>query len=262
MSAGVQSVLERLKQRYGERWYLPWIWLLPLGLLLLSVLLWWAHLLGQERAGFYRESLEQEVRQLNLINDVLIDENSRLNKRVAEFEQQIKIEQAATAATLEQLKALGREHQSQQQDLAFFQDITAGSSSKSKMQVQRLDVAADQLPGEYHLQMMLTRRGQRLKVFEGYFQLVVTLGDGQKTLILPQGHEDSAPYELSFRYYQRVEQHIKLMTADKVSNIQVRIFDQDKDEVIRHNASFVDDASKRGGASVEEETAESRSGKD
>ena len=91
----------------------------------------------------------------------------------------------------------------------------------------RLKLERDKMPGEYHLRMLLVQSGQRAKEFNGSYQLVATvLKDGQRTThLFPQDVSGNAQFQLSFKYYQRVEQSIQLPPDAELENVQVRIFE-------------------------------------
>jgi hypothetical protein len=84
------------------------------------------------------------------------------------------------------------------------------------------------MPGEYHLRMLLVQSGQRVKEFNGSYQLVATvLENGARTTrLFPQSESGNTQFQLNFKYYQRVEQSIQLPQNIQLENIQVRIFEE------------------------------------
>ena len=154
--------------------------------------------------------------------------NTQLSDQVAQYERKIQIEQASNQATAEQLKNLADENVHLQEDLVFFQNLTATNGKEGEMGVHRLTLERDKMPGEYHLRMLLVQSGQRAKTFNGSYQLVATVVEkGQNTThVFPQAESGNAPFKLSFRYYRRVEQNIQLPPNAHLENVQVRIFEQ------------------------------------
>ena len=84
------------------------------------------------------------------------------------------------------------------------------------------------MPGEYHLRMLLMQSGQRVKEFNGSYQLVATiLKNGAKaTQMFPQNAAENAQFQLNFKYYQRIEQSIQLPQDVQLESIQVRVFER------------------------------------
>lgn len=204
-------------------------------------LAWWAYGSGLELAGFHRSETQQELNRLRDQVARLETENKQLSGQVAQFERQIQIEQASSQETAKQLKNQADENVRLQEDLAFFQNLTAMRGREGELGVHRLKLERDKMPGEYHLRMLLVQSGQRVKEFSGSYQLVATvLRDGQRTtLLFPQNAPGNTQFQLSFKYYQRVEQSIQLPQDAQLENIQVRIFEQGASEPkVRQNVSL------------------------
>ena len=191
-------------------------------------LAWWAYDSGLELAGFHRGKAEQELTRLRDRVVKLSEKNELLTKQVAQFERQIQIEQASNQETAKQLKNLADENDRLQEDLVFFQDLTATGNKEGELGVHRLRLDRDTMPGEYNLHMLLVRGGQRAKQFTGSYQLVATVVEnGQKTThVFSKDATGDAQFQLNFRYYQRVEQHIQLPLEAQLENVQVRIFEK------------------------------------
>ncbi len=221
-------------------WYLRWSLTVPFVLASLA-LAWWAYGSGLELAGFYRGETQKELTRLREQVARLEAENAQLDTQVAQYERQIQIEQASNQETSGQLKNLSDENDRLQEDLAFFQNLTAMHGKEGDLGVHRLKLERDKMPGEYHLRMLLVQSGQRVREFNGSYQLVATiLMNGQQTThLFPQNASDNAQFRLGFRYYQRVEQSIQLPPDAKLESIQVRIFEQGASEPkVRQNATL------------------------
>ncbi len=205
-------------------------------------LAWWAYGNGLEFAGFHRGQAEQELSRLRDQVAKLAAENALLSDKLAQYERQIQIEQASNQATSEQLKNLADENVHLQEDLVFFQNLTATGGKEGELGVHRLTLERDKMPGEFHLRMLLVQSGQRAKTFSGSYQLVATVVEkGQTTThIFPQDESGNAQFKLSFRYYRRVEQSIQLPPDARLENVQVRIFEQGATEPkVRQSVSLL-----------------------
>jgi len=203
-------------------------------------LAWWAYGSGLELAGFHRGQAQEELARLRDQVAKLEAQNVQLNSQVAQNERQIQIEQASNRETSNQLKNLSDENAHLQEDLVFFQNLTATRGKEGELGLHRLRLERDRMPGEYHLRMLLVQSGQRAKKFSGSYQLVATvLENGASTThIFPQDASGNAQFQLSFKYYQRVEQSIQLPPDAELENVQVRIFEQGAVEPkVRQNVS-------------------------
>jgi len=220
-------------------WYLRWGMVLPFVLAAIG-LAWWAYGSGLELAGFHRGQAQEELARLRDQVARLEAENAQLNNRVVQNERQIQIEQASNRETSSQLKNLSDENVQLQEDLVFFQNLTATRGKEGELGLHRLRLERDKMPGEYHLRMLLVQSGQRAKKFNGSYQLVATVMEKGMitTHVFPQDASGNAQFQLSFKYYQRVEQSIQLPPDAQLENVQVRIFEQGAIEPkVRQNVS-------------------------
>lgn len=221
-------------------WYVRWGMMLPF-VLAAAALAWWAYDNGLEFAGFHRGQAEQQLSKLHEQVAKLATENAQFSDKLAQYEREIQIEQASNQATSEQLKNLADENIHLQEDLVFFQNLTATSGKEGELGVHRLTLERDKMPGEYHLRMLLVQSGQRAKTFSGSYQLIATIMEnGQSTTqVFPHDEAGNAQFKLSFRYYRRVEQSIQLPPDAQLENVQVRIFEQGVTEPkVRQNVSL------------------------
>lgn len=204
-------------------------------------LAWWAYGSGLELAGFHRSEAQQELAQLRDRVASLSSENTQLRDQVAQYERRLQIEQASTQEINRQLKAQSDENLSLQDDLAFFQNLTATRGKEGELGVHRLRLERDKMLGEYRLRMLLVRGGQRAREFVGSYQLLATVVEnGQRTTrVFPQDASGNAQFQLSFKYYQRIEQIIQLSPDAQLESVQVRLFEQGaREPKVRQNVSL------------------------
>ena len=135
----------RLSVRPHIAWYLRWGMILPFVLAAIG-LAWWAYGNGLEFAGFHRDQAEQELSRLRDQVAKLAGENAQLSDKLAQYERQIQIEQASNQATSEQLKNLADENVHLQEDLVFFQNLTATGGKEGELGVHRLTLERDKIP--------------------------------------------------------------------------------------------------------------------
>lgn len=216
----------RMRVRPHVAWYLRWGMALPF-ILAAIALAWWAYDSGLELAGFHRGQAEQELSMLRELTEQQAAEIEQLRNEVVQYERRIQIEQATNMATSDQLKNLADENVQLQEDLVFFQNLTATHGKAGELAVHRIVLERDKMPGEFHLRMLLVQSGQRARTFNGYYQLVATVVEDGKssTHLFPQDESGNAQFKLGFRYYQRVEQSILLPPNVQLESVQVRIFE-------------------------------------
>jgi len=231
------TVIRRLKRKFGiaaprvaVRTHAPWyVW----GLALLAavgstlVMAWYTFDQGRNLAGFQSGRAAAELAKLSEQVVHLRDENDELRSQLAAMERQIQIENATHGNLGNQLKALTDENALLKEDLAFFQTLmTVNGDSASGVSINRFRVHADALPGEYRYQLLLVQSRTRSREFQGKLQLVVDIvQDGQQqVLVLPQG-EEKGPYNLSFKFYQRIEGVFHVPPEATVKRVQVRVLE-------------------------------------
>lgn len=216
-----------LSVRPHVAWYLRWSMMLPFVLAAVGMA-WFAYDSGLEFAGFHRGKAELELADLHGKVERLTAENTFLNRKVVEYEQQIQIEQGRGSETVRQMKVLNDEISHLQEDLDFFQNLTATQGKQDGLAIHRLTLERDKIPGEYRVRMLVVQGGQRAKTFVGGYQLIATIvQDGHKTTrVFPLEQSGDGRFELNFKYYQRLEQSVRIPADAQLKNIQVRLFEQ------------------------------------
>ncbi|OIR19585.1 hypothetical protein GALL_04660 [mine drainage metagenome] len=224
----------RLSVRPHVPWYVRWAIVLPI-LALFGLLVWWAYNSGLEFAGFHRGQTEKELTELRERVHYLESENASQANQIAAYERQGQIEQASTQGIEAQLKSLNDENARLKEDLLFFQNLPLTGAREAELSIHRLKIEPDALPGEYLCRMLLVQSvQQRGKAFQGNMQLVVNGEQDGRKVVLQFPQEDSpsdvSGYQLSFKYYQRVDKGFKLPPEMKVESVQVRVFEKGMQE--------------------------------
>ena len=226
------SSAPRLAVRPHVPWHVRWAIILPF-VLGAGGLIWWAYDTGLEFAGFHRGQAEHELAELSAQIASLKSENSRLSSQAASYERQAQIEHAANQETLKQLKVLNEENAKINEDLAFFQNFTVSGVREGELSIHRFKIEHDSLPGEYRCRLLIVRNvQQRAKDFQGNLQLLVDVRQNGKSVVMvfPQGQAKDEAYQLSFKYYQRIERNFKLPPGAVVESVQVRVFERGESE--------------------------------
>ncbi|MBI5890215.1 MAG: hypothetical protein HZB47_06000 [Nitrosomonadales bacterium] len=224
----------RLAVRPHVPWYVRWAIALPF-LVVIGMAVMWAYDSGLELAGFHRSQAEKELSELRDQVQSLQEENAKLTNQIAAFERQGQIERASDVEVSAQVKSLNDENARLKEDLLFFENLPLTGTREAELSIHRLKIEPDSLPGEYHLRMLLVQSvQQRGREFKGAMLLVVNgEQDGNKVVLqFPQADspQDVASYQLSFKYYQRVDKVIKLPPEMALESVEVRVFERGMQE--------------------------------
>jgi TolA-binding protein len=219
--------------RMAVRARIPWYWhglaYVAAGAMVLGVG-WTTYHYGMELAGFHRSeaasavaNLDEQIRQRD-------SQIAKLRSRVAAAERQLQIERATYADLAGQVKALGGENAALREDLAFYQSLMAagGGGKEGAISINRFRVQPEALPGEYRYRLLLVQTGKRVKEFHGKLQFVLNLeqDDRKFALTLPgEGEKTPKEYQVSFKFFQRVEGTFKVTPGAVVKSLQVRVFE-------------------------------------
>ena len=218
---------QRLVVRTHVAWYWRWLGYVALGALVVGVG-WTTYDYGMELAGFRQseaarvlDGLKEDIRSREA-------EITELRSQVASAERQMQIERATYGDLARQVKALSNENAGLREDLAFFQSLMAAGGKEGSVTINRFRVRPEALPGEDRYRLLLVQTGQRVKEFQGTLQFVLNLeqGDRKYVLMLPQeGERDVRDYQISFKFFQRVEGTFKVAPEAVVKSLQIRVFE-------------------------------------
>jgi hypothetical protein len=220
----------RLSVRPHVPWYVRWAIALPF-ILLIGFAVWWAYGFGLELAGFHRGQAEQELSDLRERVHSLETETASQANQIAAYERQGQISRASSNEVDAQLKSLNDENTRLKEDLLFFDNLPLTGAREAELSIHRLKIEPDALPNQYHCRMLLVQSvQQRGSMFQGSLQLVVEgQQDGRKVVLqfpLENSPQDVTAYQLSFKYYQRIDKVFKLPPEMKLESVDVRVFEK------------------------------------
>lgn len=227
----------RLKHRFGlaasplaVRRHLPWYW----RLLLMAALLvggisvsWMVFNAGMSFAGFERGATADELKYLRARLEVLERDNASLHSVGAQSERSMQIEQVTQNDLAKTVKSLQDENALLKEDLTFFRKQMSSDKSDGDLSIYRFKVE-NTMPGEYRYQLLLLQGGQREREFKGKVQFLInyTRGGDKLVMALPTVKEtDAKAYNLSFRFYQRLEGVFHVEPSAQVKKVQIRVFE-------------------------------------
>jgi len=185
----------------------------------------WLYEAGARVAGF-GENFRSEVAQLRENNKTLKAQNEQLAAAASAAESRLDIERSTQAQLGNQIMALERENAKLKDDAAFFENLSSVGPATG-LAIKRLQVEKDAVPGQMHYRMLITQGGKFDHDFVGEFQLIVTLQQQGKTVImnLPNGSPgtDGNAFQMSFRFFKRVEGDFQIPPGASVKQVQARI---------------------------------------
>jgi hypothetical protein len=220
----------RMAVRAHVPWYWRWFGIVAIGALVAGVG-WATYDFGMTFAGFRQSEAARALAQLSEEIAQRDAELAQLRSRAAAAERQLQIERATYADVSRQMKVLTNENAALREDLAFFQSLipaAAGSKEAPAVTINRARVQAEAVPGEYRYRLLLVQTGQRVKEFQGSVQLVLSVEqDDRKFIVMlpPEGQRSPREYQVSFKFFQRVEGTFKVPSGAVVKSLQVRVFE-------------------------------------
>lgn len=182
---------------------------------------------GRKFANFDMNEVSQELDRLSKLSSGLQQENEALRVSAIGLERRSQMELAARNDLVRQVKTLGDESIRLKEDLAFFQSFMSGGGvAGDGISVYHFKLTRGQSPGEYRYSLLLVQGGQRTKDFQGNLEFTVNLRqNGKKVAILLPGETSSKAFNVSFKFYQRVEKSFQLQQDAVVESLQVRVFE-------------------------------------
>lgn len=232
------QLLRSLKRRFGLAtrrvtvqahvpWYWRWLGIIAVGGLVVGVGLM-AYDYGMELAGFRQSEAARAIARMS--GDIRERDTHilELRSQVASVERQMQIDRATYGDLSRQVKVLSEENAALREDLAFFQSLMASGGKEMGLSINRFRVQPDTLPGEYRYRLLLVQSGQRVREFHGALQFVVNLEQGDRKFVLslpPEDQKNAREYQVSFKFFQRVEGTFKVAPGTVVKSLQVRVFE-------------------------------------
>ena len=231
------TLIRTIKRRFGIAaprvaihthvpWYWRWLSMAAFAGAVVGVG-WLTYDVGRQYAGFDNSEAQLEKSHLEDLNSRLQDENAALRREIAAAERQLQIEMATHGNLSGQIRNLAEENALLKEDLAFFQTLMASGGEAGGISVNRFRVQPDALPGEYRYRLLIAQSKQRVKDFRGRLQFIVDFEqDGKSEVItIPKGEDGSQAYNLSFKFYQRVEGTFLVPPGAVINKIQVRVME-------------------------------------
>jgi hypothetical protein len=217
----------RVAVRTHIAWYWRWLGYAALGATVVGVG-WTTYDYGMELAGFRQSESERTLARLNHEIEQREAQIRELRSQVAAAERQQQIERATYGDLAKQVKALAEENAGLREDLAFFQSLMVAGGKEGAISVNRFRLQPEALPGEYRYRLLLVQSGQRVKDFQGSLQFVLNLEQGTRKFVQtlpPETEKNVKDYQVSFKFFQRLEGTFRIDPGAVVKSVQIRVFE-------------------------------------
>ncbi len=189
---------------------------------------YWIYEQGRSFGGFGKD-LHAELARLREQNAALSVEHDRLEKGEADALSRLNIEQSAQQQLGNQIRSLELENARLKDDVAFFENLSA-NGPQNGLEIKRLQVGNDLIPQQMRYRLLVTQGGKNDHDFNGQLQLLVTLQHDGKTDImnLPDGAAGAAskPFQVNFRYFERIEGTFTIPPGATVKQVEARILEK------------------------------------
>jgi len=241
------NLLKRFRRRFGisaprmtVQTHVAWYWRL-LGLVaVLScsfAVAAWIYDAGRRIGGFDSDEAKHALSQLRERVVTLTKESAALRASVNASESELQIERAVQTQLTKQVKTLGDENARLKEDLAFFDNLIPSTRHDNSLLINRFRVDPGELPGEFRYRLLLMQGGERVQPFQGSLQLLVSLQQDGKDATITLPERANKAYDLSFKYFQRVEGTFRVAPDAAVKTVRARIFQKGSTQV-RATQSF------------------------
>jgi hypothetical protein len=188
----------------------------------------WLYQEGKRFAGF-GEDLHGEVARLKDENAALAAERDQLAAAASSAESRLSIERSAQETLGNQIKSLELDNAKLKDDVAFFENLSA-SGPVDGLAIKRLQIEKDSVPEQMHYRLLVIQGGKVNHDFNGDLQLIVTLQQGGKAVImnLPDAATgtDAKAFQVNFRFFKRIEGTFRIPPGASVSQFEARVLEK------------------------------------
>lgn len=217
----------RVAVRTHVAWYWRWTIIIALAAAVAG-LGWMAYHFGLTFGGFRQGETEGTLARLSETVSRQQQEMADLRLQAVQAERELQMERATYGQLENQVKALTKENAALKEDLAFFQSLMPAGGGEVALTINRFQVQEDGPPGEYRYRLLLVRTGKRGGEFQGRLQFVINLVQDEQRIVLMLPLESDSnvkDFQLSFKFFQRIEGSFKVSPDAVLKSLQVRVFE-------------------------------------
>ena len=217
--------------RMTVRRHVPWTMRAAFVLVLVGAFLLggkWVYHLGRDFAGF-GEDLHGEVTRLEAENAALRAERDRLTQSEGAAQSRLTIERSAQEQLGKQIKSLEIENAKLKDDVSFFENLSA-NGPVGGLSIKRMRVERDVVPEQMRYRILVTQGGKIDHDFSGELQLLVTLQEEGKAVIInlpgAASDADAKTFLVNFRLFERLEGTFHVPPGALVKQVEARILEK------------------------------------
>jgi len=179
---------------------------------------------GLQRAGFERQSSEQNQQSLQEDLRKLHDENHDLQESLARAQRTIQMDQAAYQDLDKSLKASAQEIVKLREDLNFYRNIISPTDKKSGLRIQSLYIEAAGSANQFRYKTVLIQALKHENAVQGRISFEIRgmqMGE-EVALKFPAAGESATP--VNFKYFQDIEGKFELPRNFQPKRVKINIF--------------------------------------
>lgn len=217
--------------RMTVRTHIPWPLRVGSAALILGIsaaLAMWIYDAGRQFAGLGNDHSSAEVAALRSELAAALAERDRLQALSNASESRLSIERSAQQQLAGQVRSLEMDNVKLQEDLAFFESLSSQGTATG-LAIKRFISEPDGVPGRMRYRILVTQGGKSERDFTGVLQLILSLQQGGKAVIinLPDGDpaSEKSAFKVSFRRYQRIEGSFSIPAGARLTQVQARILE-------------------------------------
>jgi hypothetical protein len=211
------------------RAHVPWYWRLIGTTLMLAIAValgaWTYDTLRQATGG--EQAGAQQIQALRGRIDELQGELAAQRSAPPPSESAQQIERTTYEQLVRQVKALEEQNARLKEELALFERLQTIGGGTPGLTINGLQVEADTVPGQYRYRALVAAPGGKNEgESRASMQLVVSLMQGEQhaMMVLPGAKDaDRQRYNLTIRYFRRIDGTFQLPTGSKVVSVELRL---------------------------------------
>jgi len=193
-----------------------------------AALTMWVYDAGRQFAGLGVDHSAAEMAAMRTQLAEALAERDRLQALSNASESRFSIERSAQQELAGQVRSLEIENAKLQDDLAFFDNLSSRGAATG-IAIKRFDVEPDDEPNRMRYRILVTQGGKAARDFKGNLQLILSLQQGGKAVIinLPGGASgpENKAFQVNFQRYQRIEGRFSVPNGAGLTQVQARILE-------------------------------------
>lgn len=213
------------------RTHVPWYWRATavVGIVALALALAaWVYDSGRRFAGYDRSASDAEIRTLREKVAQFEDETARLRAIANASDSNLQIERTTRDQLSRQVKNLEEENTRLKENLAVFDNLAKGGSKGESLNVSRLRVEPDGVPGHYRYRLLLSRQGEQAgEEFRGSLQFYLTVlqaaGDSAMIILPRPDDPEAGRFAVNFRSFRTIEGRFQIAPEARIKRVEVRL---------------------------------------